>query len=42
MPRPCAQSSIAVTSAPDCETKASSPGCAARWAKLAFSPIAGT
>ena len=42
MPRPRAQSSIAVTSAPDCETKARLPGSAPVWAKLAFSPRCGT
>jgi hypothetical protein len=36
-----AQSSTAVTSAPDCATKASRPGSAATGAKLAFSPTAG-
>ncbi len=42
MPREPAQSSMAVTSAPDCETKASSPGAAPMWAKLALSPRCGT
>ena len=32
---------MAVTSAPDCETKASSPGRAGMWAKLAFSRACG-
>ena len=41
MPRAAAQSSIAVTSAPDCETKARLPGWASRWAKLAFRPAYG-
>ena len=42
MPRPRAQSSIAVTSAPDCDTKASSPGWASTCEKLALSPRWGT
>ncbi len=40
-PRPRAQSSRAVTSAPDCDTNASCPGCAPTWAKLAFRPMCG-
>lgn len=42
MPRAEAQSSMAVTRAPDCDTKASSPGWAPMWAKLAFRPRCGT
>ncbi|MCY1553232.1 hypothetical protein D9M68_896970 [compost metagenome] len=42
MPREPAQSSMAVTSAPDCETKASSPWRAPMCAKLALSPRWGT
>ena len=42
MPRPWAQSSMAVTRAPDCETKASSPGRASMCEKLALSPLWGT
>ena len=41
MPRPCAQSSMAVTSAPDWDTSASSPGLASMCAKLAFKPWCG-
>ena len=41
MRRDVAQSSIAVTSAPDCETKATSPASASVCAKLAFSPRCG-
>ena len=41
MLRASAQSSMAVTSAPDCETKASWPGRAGMWAKLAFSLACG-
>src|SRR3546814_14710203 len=41
---PCcfAQSSTMVHSAPDWQTKASWPGCALVWAKLAFSRSPGT
>ncbi len=42
MPRLLAQSSTPVTSAPDCETKASLPGNAPAWAKLALRPMPGT
>ena len=42
MPRLLAQSSTPVTSAPDCETKASLPGSAPIWAKLALRPMPGT
>ena len=41
IPREPAQSSMAVTSAPDCDTKASSPGWAPMWEKLALSPRCG-
>ncbi len=41
MPRARAQSSIALTSEPDCDTKASSPAVASLWAMLAFSPMCG-
>ena len=41
MPREVAQSSTAVTSAPDCDTKAMWPGSASVCAKLAFSPMCG-
>ena len=41
MRRDLAQSSTAVTSAPDCETKATSPGSASVCAKLAFRPRCG-
>ena len=41
MPRPAAQSSMAVTSAPDCDTKARAPGRASTCAKLAFRPMCG-
>ncbi len=36
-----AQSSTAVHSAPDCETKAIGPGVAAAWLKLALRPMPG-
>jgi hypothetical protein len=39
--RDLAQSSTAVTSAPDCDTKATLPGSASVCAKLAFSPRCG-
>lgn len=41
MLRACAQSSMAVTSASDCETKASAPLCASAGATLAFSRACG-
>ena len=41
MSRASAQSSMAVTSAPDCEMKANCPGRAGMCAKLAFSPVCG-
>jgi hypothetical protein len=41
IPRPAAQSRIEVASAPDCDTKASDPGCAAMCEKLAFRPACG-
>ena len=41
MPRPLAQSSIAVTSAPDCDTNASPSACTPVCAKLAFEPACG-
>jgi hypothetical protein len=41
MRRASAQSSTAVTSAPDCETKAMSPGSASVCAKLALRPSRG-
>ena len=40
--RSTAQSSTAEASAPDCDRKASLPGCGAIWAKLALSPMPGT
>ena len=42
IPRGAAQSSMAVTRAPDWVTKASLPGAGAMWLKLALSPIPGT
>ena len=41
MPLVSAQSSMAVHSAPDCDTSARSPDRVAPWLKVAFSPMAG-
>ncbi len=41
-PRASAQSSIAVTIAPDCDSSAICPRAAVRWAKLASRPMCGT